>query len=424
MGNQALLSCKSKRSLSMNRHQSSRKPNRILSTKTTNIENDYIISKGIGEGMNGKVYLVINRIDKAKYALKKLEDSKQARREIDLQWRSAQTCDHIVKIVDVYENKINSKKYLLVVLEYMEGGELFDRLKKKKKFTEQEVAKIMKQVCTAVSHLHKMGIAHRDLKPENLLLTSKDENAIIKLSDFGFAKEACQGLNTPNFTPYYVPPEILLFEKYDISCDIWSLGVIMYILCCGYPPFYSYNGDPISPGMKKRIKKGQFNFPDSDWLQVSDEAKELISGMLETVPEKRLNIDQVMHSRWMLNSLNLPRTKLRSIKILNDKSINLKEIDLSMGQALGEMRINDDKVLNIKNIESAENPLLKRRLKKLSQNKKTKILENLIENIELNPIISIPIQRSLSMPLSPTTQSLVAFYYTSNLKNDLTNTQN
>lgn len=214
-----------------------------------------------------------------------------------------------------------------------------------------------------------------------------------------------------------MPPEILLFEKYDISCDIWSLGVIMYILCCGYPPFYSNNGDPISPGMKKRIKKGQFDFPDSDWLQVSDEAKILISGMLETVPENRLNIDQVMQSLWMLNSLNLPRTKLKSIKILNDKSINLKEIDKSMGQALGEMRLNDDKTLNIKNIESAENPLLKRRLDMANKKKKTKILETLIEDIQIN-VQDAPIKRSLSVPLSPTTKSLVAFYYTSNLNND------
>lgn len=221
-----------------------------------------------------------------------------------------------------------------------------------------------------------------------------------------------------------MPPEILLFEKYDISCDIWSLGVIMYILCCGYPPFYSYNGDPISPGMKKRIKKGQYDFPDSDWLQVSEEAKDLISGMLETVPEQRLNIDQVMQSRWMLNSLNLPKTKLKSIKILKDNSINLKEIDLSMGQALGEMRINDEKTLNIKDIQIAENPLLKRRQNKSGTNKNIKNLEKLIEDIELNPLKSIPIQRSLSMPMSPTSPSLVAFYYTSNLKNDLTNTQN
>jgi serine/threonine protein kinase len=94
-----------------------------------------------------------------------------------------------------------------------------------------------------------LGIAHRDLKPENILLLTKDEKSlVIKISDFGFAKEAYKGLTTPNYTPYYVAPEILKFEKYDISCDIWSLGVILYILCSGTPPFYSLTGKKMSPG--------------------------------------------------------------------------------------------------------------------------------------------------------------------------------
>ena len=116
----------------------------------------------------------------------------------------------------------------------------------------------MYQICSAVKHLHDMNIAHRDLKPENLLLTNYNQ---IKLTDFGFAKNVNLGLITLCYTPYYVAPEILSSIKYDNSCDIWSLGVIMYILCCGYPPFYSSNGKPISPGMQDRIKAGDFVFP-------------------------------------------------------------------------------------------------------------------------------------------------------------------
>ena len=107
---------------------------------------------------------------------------------------------------------------------------------------------------TAVRHLHQLGIAHRDLKPENILLLTKDDkNFVIKIADFGFAKEAHKGLITPNYTPYYVAPEILKFEQYDISCDIWSLGVILYILCSGTPPFYSLTGKNMSPDMKMKI---------------------------------------------------------------------------------------------------------------------------------------------------------------------------
>jgi mitogen-activated protein kinase-activated protein kinase 2 len=186
----------------------------------------------------------------------------------------------------------------------MEGGELFGKISERTTpFTEQEVAKIMHQICSAIQHLHSMSIAHRDLKPENLLLTNNGDDLEIKLTDFGFAKEVNLGLKTPCYTPYYVAPEVLGSEKYDVSCDIWSLGVVMYILCCGYPPFYSTHGQPISPGMKKRIKAGEYAFPEAEWSRVSKDAKDLIQGMLETMPEKRLTITKIMKSNWISVSL-------------------------------------------------------------------------------------------------------------------------
>lgn len=136
----------------------------------------------------------------------------------------------------------------------MEGGELFQRIQDRQDgaFTERgliiiwngfsfsfvkpknilEAAQIMHEICVAVKYLHDLDIAHRDLKPENLLYTSPAPNAILKLTDFGFAKETFikDTLQTPCYTPYYVAPEVLGPEKYDKSCDIWSLGVIMYIL--------------------------------------------------------------------------------------------------------------------------------------------------------------------------------------------------
>lgn len=197
----------------------------------------------------------------------------------------------------------------------------------------------MHEICVAVKYLHDLNIAHRDLKPENLLYTSPAANAVLKLTDFGFAKETFtkDTLQTPCYTPYYVAPEVLGPEKYDKSCDIWSLGVIMYILyvfiaflsfdlfcarlhhmtifmtfnrlcfffsnyfhsLCGFPPFYSNHGLAISPGMKKRIRLGQFDFPNPEWQNVSDQAKKLIQGMLNVDPTKRLSIDQVMRNQWI-----------------------------------------------------------------------------------------------------------------------------
>lgn len=135
----------------------------------------------------------------------------------------------------------------------------------------------------------------------------------------------CNLLLNSSYTPYYVAPEVLGSERYDISCDIWSLGVIMYILCCGYPPFYSTHGQPISPGMKRRIKAGEYAFPEAEWSRVSKEAKDLIAGMLETIPERRSTIEDIMRSDWIsVRILHILRIYLILTKyILNITSLNL-----------------------------------------------------------------------------------------------------
>lgn len=133
----------------------------------------------------------------------------------------------------------------------------------------------------------------------------------------------CNLLLNSSYTPYYVAPEVLGSERYDISCDIWSLGVIMYILCCGYPPFYSTHGQPISPGMKRRIKAGEYAFPEAEWSRVSKEAKDLIAGMLETIPERRSTIEDIMRSDWIsVRILHILRIYLTKY-ILNITSLNL-----------------------------------------------------------------------------------------------------
>jgi len=336
-----------------------------LRPKTNPIYDDYIITKQVlGLGISGKVISCTHKKTNVKYALKTLRDSQKARREIDLQWRACQGCKYIVQIIDVYENVINNQKVFLIVMECMEGGELFAKISERTHpFTEQEVAKIMHQICAAVKHLHTMRIVHRDLKPENLLLSSNDETAIIKLTDFGFAKEVSLGLATPCYTPYYVAPEVLGSDRYDISCDIWSLGVIMYILCCGYPPFYSTHGQPISPGMKRRIKAGEYAFPDAEWSRVSQEAKDLIAGMLETIPEKRSTIDDIVNSNWISRYYNVPQTPLPSVDILKEDKDNWVEVQANMRMALDEMRINWDPKALIK-LDPTKNKLFEKRTKK------------------------------------------------------------
>ncbi|XP_066909577.1 MAP kinase-activated protein kinase 2 [Halyomorpha halys] len=335
--------------------------------KTNNITEDYNISSTVlGLGINGKVVQCYRKQTGELFALKVLQDSLKARREVELHWRVSEF-KHIVGIIDVYKNTYANNKCLLVVMECMQGGELFQRIQERQSgaFTEREAAQIMQEICSAVKYLHDKNIAHRDLKPENLLYTIPDENGILKLTDFGFAKEVFTNdkLETPCYTPYYVAPEVLGPEKYDKSCDIWSLGVIMYILLCGYPPFFSNHGQAISPGMKKRIRTGQFDFPKPEWNNVSKEAKDLIRKMLCVDPASRLNINEVMSNTWIAQYTEVPETPLCTGQMLKEGEDVWPEVQEEMMRSLATMRVDYDQV-HIKSLKNSSNPLLDKRRKR------------------------------------------------------------
>lgn len=340
-------------------------PKNPVQYKTNNLTEDYKISSNVlGLGISGKVLSCTEIKTGEKCALKILEDTPKSRREVDLHWR-ASGCKHIVNIKDVYLNQHKHKSCLMVVMECMEGGELFNRIQEKKSFTEKEAAEIMKDICLAVKFLHDNNIAHRDLKPENLLYTRKDSSGVLKLTDFGFAKETMikDTLKTPCYTPYYVAPEVLGPEKYDKSCDIWSTGVIMYILICGYPPFYSHGGQPISPGMKKRIRSGQYEFPKREWSNVSADCKNLIKQCLKTNPEERPNIDQVIESSWISRYDVVPDTPLVTSSVLREESDTWQEVQDGMSVALQEMRVDQDTGMMLKNpAKNSNSALVKKRM--------------------------------------------------------------
>ncbi|XP_037387873.1 MAP kinase-activated protein kinase 2 isoform X2 [Pygocentrus nattereri] len=337
-----------------------------MQIKKNAITDDYkVTNQVLGLGINGKVLEVVQKKSLVKYALKMLQDCPKARREVELHWR-ASPCAHIVRIIDVYENLYQGRKCLLIVMECMDGGELFSRIQDRgdQAFTEREASDIMKSIGEAIQFLHGINIAHRDVKPENLLFTSKRPNAFLKLTDFGFAKETTthNSLATPCYTPYYVAPEVLGPEKYDKSCDMWSLGVIMYILLCGYPPFYSNHGLAISPGMKRRIRMGQYEFPNPEWSEVSEEAKQLIRMLLKTEPTQRMTITEFMNHPW-INSMEVPQTPLHTSRVLQEEKDTWEDVKEEMTSALATMRV-DYEQIKIKTIEDSSNPLLMKRRKK------------------------------------------------------------
>ncbi|CAF1390458.1 unnamed protein product [Didymodactylos carnosus] len=343
-------------------------------TKRNAVADDYEMrNEVLGTGINGKVLTCFHRQRLQKCALKIIPDSAKARREVILH-KKASVYPNIVRILDIYENKHSNQQSLLIVMECMEGGELFDRIKRidhKSSFTERQAAGIMHSICKAVSQLHSMNVAHRDLKPENLLFTSNEEEAELKLTDFGFAKEcsdSIKNLTTPCYTPYYVAPEVLSKQSYDKACDIWSLGVIMYMLLCGYPPFYSKHSLPISPGMKTKIRAGEYEFPEEDWCMVSDEAKNLIQAMLTVEPEKRPNIETILKSSWLSEfTTHVPKTPLNTLHVLMEEVEQWDDVEAAICETNKYNRMSSDEEINI---STNDNTISQRRQKRQNNNKK------------------------------------------------------
>lgn len=157
----------------------------------------------------------------------------------------------------------------------------------------------MHQILTAVSYMHKRGIVHRDIKPENILFETKDEDSPIKIIDFGlarkhFGQDSEAPMSTIVGTPYYIAPEVLR-KKYDKSCDLWSCGVIGYILLCGYPPFNGENNTEVHDA----VRRGRYRFPSSDWSSTSRESRDFIRRLLQKDPRKRMSVEQALNHPWV-----------------------------------------------------------------------------------------------------------------------------
>lgn len=218
---------------------------------------------------------------------------------------------HIIRLFDFFEEP---NTYYLV-MERMRGGELFDRIVAKAYYSEKEARDTCKIVLSAVSYCHDNHVAHRDLKPENLLLLSEVEDSQVKIADFGFAKKVHKpnSLSTQCGTPGYVAPEILEGTKYDERADMWSVGVILYILLGGYPPFI----ESTQRDLFRKIRKGEYEFHEEYWGTVSRDAKELIRSLLTVDATKRLTARKALKNNWILgsdaelakNSLNLEKLR-------------------------------------------------------------------------------------------------------------------
>ncbi len=266
-------------------------------------DNYAVLTKVIGEGAYGKVHECINRHMRRIYACKLMDKSRihrfdHLRREVDL--LSAMDHPNIIKIVGCYEDA----KQVHIITEKYDGGELFDRIVENATsdgcLAERSATRIIQSLLQAVDYLHENNIVHRDIKPENIMFESKQDNAEIRLIDFGLSRKHMDGeapMSDPVGTAYYMSPE-LLKGKHERSTDTWSIGIVTYILLCGYPPFRGKTNDNIFDA----IRRGHFDFLTPAWSDKSNEAKDFIRRLLRRDPRKRLTTKKALLHSWIASS--------------------------------------------------------------------------------------------------------------------------
>ncbi|EXC34219.1 Calcium-dependent protein kinase 30 [Morus notabilis] len=289
------------------------------------IGDKYILGRELGRGEFGITYLCTDRETKEALACKSISkrklrtaiDIEDVRREVAIM---ATLPEHpnIVKLKATYEDNEN----VHLVMELCEGGELFDRIVARGHYSERAAASVVKTIAEVVRMCHANGVMHRDLKPENFLFANKKEHSPLKAIDFGLSVFFKPGERFSEIvgSPYYMAPEVLK-RNYGPEVDIWSAGVILYILLCGVPPFWAET----EQGVALAILRGVIDFKREPWPQISESAKSLVRQMLEPDPRKRLTAQQVLEHSWIQNAKktsNVPlgdivRTRLKQFSVMN-----------------------------------------------------------------------------------------------------------
>uniref|UniRef100_A0A9I9D7V3 non-specific serine/threonine protein kinase n=1 Tax=Cucumis melo TaxID=3656 RepID=A0A9I9D7V3_CUCME len=275
----------------------------VLSDPTGhNISAHYDLGRELGRGEFGVTYLCTDTNTGEKFACKSIS-KKKLRTSVDIEdvRREVQIMKHlpnhpnVVMLKDTYEDD----QAVHIVMELCEGGELFDRIVARGHYTERAAAVVMRTIVEVVQACHKHGVMHRDLKPENFLFANKKESSPLKAIDFGLSITFKPG------SPYYMAPEVLK-RNYGPEVDVWSAGVILYILLCGIPPFWAET----EQGVAQAIIRSVIDFRRDPWPRVSENAKDLVRKMLNPDPKRRLTAQEVLDHPWLQNAKKAPNVPL------------------------------------------------------------------------------------------------------------------
>ncbi|KAL6989168.1 Mitogen-activated protein kinase cpk1 [Sarracenia purpurea var. burkii] len=271
----------------------------VLQRKTGNLKEFYSLGKKLGQGQFGMTYLCVEKSTGKEFACKSIakrklltqEDVEDVRREIQIMHHLAGN-PNVISIKGAYEDAMA----VHVVMELCAGGELFDRIIQRGHYTERKAAELTRTIVGVVETCHSLGVMHRDLKPENFLLVDQKEDSLLKTIDFGLSVFFKPGDKFRDVvgSPYYVAPEVLR-KRYGPEADVWSAGIIVYILLSGVPPFWAET----EQGIFDQVLHGDLDFSSDPWPSISESAKDLLRKMLVRDPKKRLTAHEVLCHPWV-----------------------------------------------------------------------------------------------------------------------------
>ncbi|CAH9070263.1 unnamed protein product [Cuscuta europaea] len=326
------------------------KPKWVLPHRTEPLQKLYTIGKKLGQGQFGTTHLCTEKATGTPYACKSIPKKKLfCKEDYEDVWREIQIMHHlsehpnVVRIKGTYEDAL----YVHIVMELCSGGELFDRIVEKGHYSEKEAAKLLRTIVGVVEACHSLGVMHRDLKPENFLCLSTDEDSILKAIDFGLSVFYRPGeiFSDVVGSPYYVAPEVLR-KYYGPEADVWSAGIMLYILLSGVPPFWAET----DAGIFRQILQEKLDLESDPWPVVSDSAKDLIRKMLDRNPNTRLTAHEVLCHPWIVDDKVAPDKPLGSAVLSRLKQFSAMNKLKKMALRVIAERLSEEEIGGLKEL--------------------------------------------------------------------------